>query len=98
MATSSDYATRREPHEASVGEGSLAHLFGAPFLSRVWPDSDELNQDLRRRILAPRPGVSSRATWVAGNPPRVASSGAEKRVKCWAGGCLLWPTRRRANC
>jgi len=61
QATSSDYATRREPHEASVGEGSLAHLFGVPFLSRVWPDSDELNQDLRRRILARERDATARS-------------------------------------
>jgi hypothetical protein len=61
MATSSDYATRREPHEASVGEGSLAHLFGVPFLSQVWPDSDELNHDLRRRILARERDATARS-------------------------------------
>ena len=61
MSTSFDYAARREPHEASAGEGTLAHLFGAPFLSRVWPDSDELNQDLRRRILARERDAAARS-------------------------------------
>jgi len=38
--------------EASLREARLAHLFAVPFLSHIWRDSDALNQDLRRHILA----------------------------------------------
>ena len=38
--------------EAALRGASLTHLFAVPFLSHTWSDSDEINQDLRRQILA----------------------------------------------
>jgi uncharacterized protein (TIGR02466 family) len=37
---------------AELQGAEYANLFAAPFMSYLWPDSDELNKDLRQKILA----------------------------------------------
>ena len=52
MPSPADHPINPSSREPKVIDARLAQFFAAPFLSYTWPDSDELNQDLRRHILA----------------------------------------------
>lgn len=52
VASSAEFPINLGSLEAKLRDTRLAQFFATPFLSYLWPDCDELNQDLRRRILA----------------------------------------------
>ena len=70
---------------SSIQDPQFTELFGIPFLQYQWPDSDNLNRELRTVILAQQRAVAGRMAWLGSS---IGGWRTGKDLQTWSQPCV----------